>query len=431
MGFLANAIREKRSDFFESASMKNAPDWFIKLVGGASTKSGVSVNERKALGLTAVWSCIKIIAWTTASLPLHTYKKLNPTGKNRATDLFIYNMLHDAPNTEQTSFEWRSMTSAHQNLWGAGISEIEFDANGYPIALWPIPPWCVVPMRTAKKELVYQITVDGTVRYLRPEQVVVFQSLTTSRDYWLSPIGVHRETIGSAMAVREFGALSFGQGTNPAGILTGHWGNEESDESFKKKIKEGYEGLRNSHRLMLLEEGMKFEKIGLPPEDVQYLETRNFDISEIARIYNVPLHLLQNHEKSTSWGTGIEEMNIGFVTFTLLPYLVQWEQELNKKLIYSYNYFVKFSVDGLLRGKMSERFAAYAIGRQWGWYSPNDICEMEDRNPLPGDPKDPAYQGSIYLVPMNMVDARRAGQNPTPIKKEQTEEDPSAPQGKK
>jgi HK97 family phage portal protein len=151
---------------------------------------------------------------------------------------------------------------------------------------------------------------------------------------------------------------------------------------------------------MLLEEGAKFERVGLPPEDAQYLQANSFSVREIARIFNVPLHLIQETEKSTSWGTGIEEMTAGFITYTMRPYFVQWEQELKKKLTDKEDITIEFVIEGLLRGKLSERYQAYALARMWGWLNADDICELENRNPLPGG------QGQVYLDPMNMVNAK-------------------------
>jgi len=405
MGFFVDMIAEKRSDGW-IASLKREIPWLVDMVDGGVTAAGTRVNQENALGLTAVYACVRLIAWVKASLPLFVYKRLDPQGKTRATNLPIYKLLHNNPNPEQTSFEWRSFMSTMQNLWGAGISEIEFGPDGNILALWPIPTWCVEKIRVSRsRQVLYRVTIQGKTFMLRPEQTLVFPALSTSMDSWLSPIAQHRETIGAAKAVKEFGARMIGQGVNPTGILSGlKFPAETSEESLRKKFQEKYEGLGKTGRLMLLEEGTKFERIGLPPQDAQYLETRRFDISEIARIYNVPLHLLQETTGSTSWGSGLEELNMAFVAYCLRPYLVQWEQEINRRLLdNSDQYFSEFLIEGLLRGKQYERFQAYAIARQWGWMCPDDICEIENQNPLPDG------QGKIYLVPMNMVDARNAG----------------------
>lgn len=397
MGFFTDYIVEKRSIPF---GLKGESPWIITDILGTQTKSGAVVNENLALSVSAVWACIRVLAWTQASLPLITYKRLSPRGKKRAIEHKLYKLLHSEPNPEQTSFDFRSLLSVHQNLYGAGIAEIEYK-RGEPVALWPIPPWIVKIAKSEKGNLFYEVNLGVWKKKIPYYKTIVFPSLQSNQYEFKSPIQVHRETVGLSMALTEFGNKTFGQGINPAGVLYHPTRlKEQSEKDIREKFKTSYEGLGNSHRLMLLEEGMKFERIGLPPEDAQYLETRRFSIEEIARIYNVPLHMIQHLEKSTSWGTGIEEMTIGFVTYTLRPYLVQWEQELHRKLfVDDVEHFVEHLVEGLLRGKQSERFSAYATARQWGWMSANDVREIENQNPLPDE------QGNMYLVPMNMTNA--------------------------
>lgn len=371
------------------------------------TSAGVHVNEESSMSITAVYSCVRLIAWALASLPLHVYAETE-NGKQKAKSHPLYRMLHTSPNDEQTSFKWRELMYTHMNLWGAGISEIEFNRFGEPVNLWPIPPWRVRPIRDKKtKKLVYRVRVsEDEEKDLLPFQVLVVSALSTSADSWMSPIQVHRETVGAAVAVKDFGARTFGQGTNPAGIIT-HPGKfkETSEQSLKEKFA-GYSGLGNSHRLMLLEDGVVYKRIGLPPEDAQYLETRQFDISEFARIYNIPLHLLQSHEKSTSWGSGLEELNTALVTYTLTPYIVQTEQEITKKLILDNTHYPKFQLSGLLRGKLLDRYESYRIAREAGILSANECRELEDMNRIEGD------EGDMYTMPLNMQNAKFALEKP-------------------
>lgn len=364
------------------------------------TKSGARVNEKTALSVTTVYACVRIISWTLAGLPIITYRRLKPKGKERATDHRVYKILHNSPNPEMTPFKYKALTSIHQNLYGAGISEIEFDKAGQPVALWPLPPWRVKPFRTTKKALVYKVWLpNGNTQNLAAHQVVVFEALQTHSDRWLSPIGVHRETVGMALALKEFGALTFGQGTNPASqlIFPGKFPEEMSSESHRNTLAEKYQGLSKSHRLMFTEHGAKFEKVGLPPADAQYLESQNHTVAEIARMFNVPLFLLNLLEKATTYGKGLEEIMRGFVNFGLTPYFVQWEQEFNKKLIFEDVFFNEFLFDALLRGNIKDRYAAYASGRMWGHLNVDEIRELENRNPLPDN------EGQPYLSPSNMI----------------------------
>lgn len=394
MGYFSR--QERRST---PAPLSSPPDWLVDFWGGGVTKAGVAVNEQNALSLSPVWAAINLIADTMGIFPLHIYRNANPTTKEWALNHPLYHILHDEPNEYMTAFDWRYKMASNQLVYGAGISEIEFDKHGQPIALWPIPTPRVISVKTASGRLAYQVTDDrGTIRILPPNQLLIFRFWPKKDGGWLSPVAVHRETIGSALAVREFGARTFGQGTNPAGIVSGIPSNLTEDS--KKLLEDNlarYKGLGQSHSIISLEGGIKFERVGLPPEDAQYLETRKFDTSEIARIYRVPLFLLQEHEKSTSWGSGISEMKEAFVVFTMMKYCIQWEQEINKKLLDGNGiFYCKFSMDGLLRGALKDRMGAYEIGSRMGIYSINEIREMEDMNPIDG------ATGDARFVPMNM-----------------------------
>lgn len=407
MGFLANFISEKRSSGgFDDAikAFMSGSDLFAPI-----TKSGARVNEDISISLTSIWACVNIISRIMASMPLHIYKNLKPSGKEKATDHPVFDLLYINPNPEQTSYDWRVLMYRHMLLWGAGISEIEFNRVGEPVALWPIPPWKIRAKRTnTDNTLYYEVDVKEGKKNLLPYQVLILPFFTVEAGAWLSPIGVHRETVGAALAVKEFGASVFGQGTNPSGILSGvkfKGGDNEAD--FRKKYKEGYEGLGNSHRLMLLEEGVTFSRVGLPPQDAQYLQTRQFDIAETARIYNMPLFMLQDHEKQTSWGSGIEEQKSGLVDFTLVPIAVQTEQEIRKKLLFNdKEYFAKFNFNSLLRGKFSERIEGYVKSVNNGLMDLDEVQELEDRNPLPNG------LGKIRFVPLNLQSIEYANRDP-------------------
>jgi hypothetical protein len=219
----------------------------------------------------------------------------------------------------------------------------------------------------------------------------------------LSPIAMAREAIGLSIAAETFGASFFGNGLNPGGVAEHPQKlSPEAHARLKESLNEKYEGLGKAHRLMLLEEGMKFTKVGIAPEEAQFLETRKFQVADIARLYGVPPHMIGDTEKTSSWGTGVEQQGIGFVVYTMRPYLVSWEQETSSKLIAPKDrrdYFPEFAVDGLLRGDIKSRYGSYAVGRQWGWLSVNDVRELENMNPIDG--------GDIYVTPLNMTDATK------------------------
>jgi HK97 family phage portal protein len=413
MSFLSSLIGGNNQRSGESViSIKNPPSWFVKMMGGGPTSSGIDVDEKVALTLSAVYSAVDIISKVIATMPIHLNRRINPRGKAREDMSPLYAMVHDAPNDEQTAYAWKRLTINNMLLWGVGASEIEF-VNGKPAKLWPIPPWRLRPMRSKTKKtgrysLYYEFTdVDGSKIEFAPWQLLVFSTMQTD-DKFLSPIGVHRETIGAALAVREYGAKTFGSGINPAGILSGlRFSDEDTEESISQKYTIPYQGLNGNKRLMLLEENVKFERIGLPPEDAQYLETRKADIADIARIYGIPLYMLAEIDKQTSWGTGVEEQKNGFMTFTTLPICTQVEQELNKKLLKNDpQLFYEFLMSGIMRGVLKDRVEAYYKRWQMGSLSPDDIRDFENENPLPDG------TGNVYLVPVNMQSIEFAKDKP-------------------
>jgi len=424
---ISSLFSEKRSGASFSAS--NLPKHLEQIFGGGSTASGMAVNEKKALSLTAVWACVSIISRTMATMPLPVYRRTDSKNKEVAYDSPLYTLLQRKPNTEQTAYQWRSLMAVHMLLWGAGISWIEFDRKGQPIGLWPIPPWRASPERTKNGDLVYKVNLpDGKTKIFQSSEVVVFASMSTSADRWMSPIQVHRETIGAALVVNEFGAKTFSDGVNPAGIISGvQFGTPEHQKTLKANYSQ-YEGLGNSHKLMLIEEGSKFEKVGLPPQDAQYLETRAFAVSDVGRMYQVPNLKLNVTDGSSNWGTGIEEQNIAFLSDSILPYATMWEQELENKLFFNKRrfpaLFPEFNMDGLLRANMKARTESFTKRMQAGTLSQDDWRAKENENPLPDG------LGGHYYMQLNMSTLDRiidgtAGKDPSkePETKETNEGD--------
>jgi HK97 family phage portal protein len=426
--------------------------WLARQMGGMVTNAGTHINNDNVYGLSAVYCCIRLLAWTIANLPLHTFKKL-PKGQEKAYDNPLYGLLHDSPNPEQSAFEFESLMTVNQMGWGAGVAEIERDPiTRRPIALWPIPTYCVTPRRTpGQKLLIYEVNAGGTIykpyqrldgisEYIWPEDLIIFPALTSTRDEWRSPVTTHRETFGYAMALKEFGSKTFGQGVNPAGIISVENPLSETAEANLIKALEGYTGLARSNRLMYLNAGVKFERIGLPLQDAQFIENQRMQIAEAARIFCIPLFLLNETEKSTTWGSGLEELNSSFVTYSLSPLLVQREQELTKKLFrttdisgkVTTDFFPKYNVDALLRGKLLDRYMAYSVGRQNTFLSPDDCREKEDMNPLPNG------EGERYDTPLNLANvdiadkiAQMKSQKPEPAKPgEKPKPNEGTPKGK-
>lgn len=400
MGLLDRIFqREEKRDL----SLTNYAQW-VELGLTSRVASGISVTENSALTSSAVFGCVRVLAETVASLPLIVYQRVGE-GKERAPDHYLYNLLHDRPNEFMTSFEFRETLMGHLTLWGNAYTEIEYDARGRTRQLWPLRP---------DRMLRVEMTADGrrAYQYMLPSGETVWLS---DNNVWhlrgfggdglngYSVIRLMRESIGLGLAAESFGARFFGNDARPGGILE-HPGvlGEEAHKRLRESWESRHGGLSGSHRVAILEEGLQYKQIGIPPEDAQFLETRRFQVIEIARAFRVPPHMLGDLERATF--SNIEHQSIDFVVHTIRPWLVRWEQSIQQRLMLAEErerFYAEFLVDGLLRGDTQTRYQAYAVGRQNGWLSANDIRELENMNPVEG--------GDVYLVPLNMVPAGEAG----------------------
>jgi HK97 family phage portal protein len=363
--------------------------------------SGVDVSEFTALNYSAVWAAVQCIAGDVGSLPLVLYKRVGD-GKEPLRDHPTYRLLHDQPNPDMTAVVFRETLQAHLLTWGNAYAEIEWRGDGRPNALWPIEPNRVTPERTAGGGLRYKVQgYNKADVYFAPEDMLHIPGLGFDGTCGYSVIQKARESVGLGIAMERFGGAFFGNGTTFGGILT-HAG--RLSDAARKNIRESFnakhQGVHRAHNFALLEEGMTYTPLGVPPDDAQFLETRKFQITEIARWFQIPPHMLADLERATF--SNIEQQQIDYYTRTLRRWLVRWEQEINRKLVLQQGtQFVEHVIDGLLRGDIESRYAAYAVGRQWGWLSADDVRSKENMNPLPSD------AGKIYLVPINMAPADR------------------------
>jgi len=365
-----------------------------ELFGGASTDSGVSVTPDSALTYSAVYAAVRCIAESVSSLPLNLYERLPGGGKMHAKANPLHTLLHDEPNPEMTSLQWREASMAHLLLWGNSYTEIVRDLEGNAVELWPIDPTTVTPKRTDSGELYYELNRGKD--FLTAANMLHIPGLSFDGISGMSPISLARQSIGLSMAIESFGAGYFGRGARPGGVLTfpGQL-SPEARQNLRRSFEELHAGGANSHRVALLEAGLKWEAIGVPPDDSQFLQSREFQIIEVARWFNLPPNKLKDLSK-TSYNS-LEQMEISFVVDTLRPWLVRWEQQLNRKLIRPKDkgsFFFEHNVDGMLRGDQASRYTAYSVGRNWGWLSVNEIRERENQNPIEG--------GDVYMVPLNM-----------------------------
>lgn len=376
------------------------------------TTSGKNVNEMTALQTTAVYACVRILAEAIASLPIHVYKYTDE-GKEQDVNHQLYYLLHDEPNPDMTSFVFRETLMTHLLIWGNAYAQIIRDGRGQVLALYPLLPDRVSVKRDDKGELyyVYQRSEEDNPNFkdkgniiLKKSEVLHVPGLGFDGLIGYSPIAMAKNAVGMTLATEEYGASFFANGANPGGVLE-HPGILKDPSKVRDSWNQVYQGTNNSHKVAVLEEGMSYKTIGIPPNEAQFLETRKFQINEIARLYRIPPHMVGDLEKSSF--SNIEQQSLEFVKYTLDPWVVRFEQAFQKALLLSdekKNYFIKFNVDGLLRGDYQSRMNGYAIGRQNGWLSTNDIRRLEDMNPLSKE-----EGGDLYLVNGNMTKLEDAG----------------------
>ena len=376
------------------------------------TTSGKPVNEHTAMQMTAVYSCVRILAEAVAGLPLHLYKYTASGGKEKALFHPLYFLQHDEPNPEMSSFVFRETLMTHLLLWGNAYAQIIRNGKGEVIALYPLMPNRMRVDRDSKGELYYSYTrysdeapaINGMTVTLRPSDVLHIPGLGFDGLVGYSPIAMAKNAIGLAMATEEYGAKFFANGAAPGGVLE-HPGTIKDPQKVKESWNMAYQGSSNAHRVAVLEEGMKYQPIGISPEQAQFLETRKFQINEIARIFRVPPHMVGDLEKSSF--SNIEQQSLEFVKYTLDPWVIRWEQAISRSLLRTDEkklLFAKFNVDGLLRGDYTSRMNGYAIGIQNGFMCPNDARALEDMDLIPDE-----LGGNKFLCNGNMVDLARAG----------------------
>lgn len=393
-------------------------------MGGSS--AGKNVNERSAMQMTAVYSCVRILAEAVAGLPLHLYRYKEDGGKERAIDANLYHLLHDEPNKEMSSFIFRETLMTHLLLWGNAYAQIIRNGKGEVVALYPLMPNKMQVDRDENGELYYIYTrsseeaktMEGATVYLTPRDVLHIPGLGFDGLVGYSPIAMAKNAIGLAIATEEYGAKFFANGAAPSGVLE-HPGTIKDPSRLRENWNSIFGGSANSGKVAVLEEGMKYTPISISPEQAQFLETRKFQIDEIARIFRVPPHMVGDLEKSSF--SNIEQQSLEFVKYTLDPWVIRWEQSLSRSLLNEdekRKYFFKFNLEGLLRGDYESRMSGYATARQNGWMSANDIRELENLDKIPAEDG-----GDLYLINGNMLPLNKAGAYANTEKEDKTDEE--------
>jgi HK97 family phage portal protein len=379
-------------------------------VGGSS--AGKIVTERSAMQMTAVYACVRILSEAVAGLPLQLYRYNDEGGKEKALDHPLYRLLHDEPNPEMSSFVFRETLMTHLLLWGNAYAQIIRNGKGEIVALYPLMPNKMTVSRDENGQLyyTYQKSTDELPKdnnylvTLHPSDVLHIPGLGFDGLVGYSPIAMAKNAIGLAIATEEYGSKFFANGAAPSGVLE-HPGTIKDPARVRDSWQATFGGSGNSNKIAVLEEGMKYTPISISPEQAQFLETRKFQINEIARIFRVPPHMVGDLDKSSF--SNIEQQSLEFVKYTLDPWVIRWEQSIQRILLTpeeKKTYFVKFNVEGLLRGDYQSRMTGYATARQNGWMSANDIRELENMDRIPAE-----EGGDLYLVNGNMLPLEKAG----------------------
>lgn len=360
------------------------------------TYSGRRVSPQLAMQLTAVFSCVRVLAESVGMLPCSLYEQLE-TGNRRAVRERLNRLLSVNPNNYMTPQEFWELLIACLCLRG-NFYAYKVKALGEVVELLPLDPSSVTPKLNSKWEPEYQVTFpDGRHDTLTQDDIWHVRIFTLDGLTGLSPIAYAKQTVGLGLATEEHGSRLFGNGAVTSGVLqTDQYLKDDAWERLKTDFENRHQGLANAHKPMILEMGLKWQQISMTSEDAQFLETRKFQLEEICRIFRVPLHMIQNTDRATF--NNIENLGIGFINYSLVPYLTRIEQRINAGLVKPSKqgvFYAKFNAGALLRGDMKSRFDAYATGINWGIYSPNECRELEELNPREG--------GDIWLTPMNMT----------------------------
>ena len=400
------------------------------------TNSGERVDEKSALQIATVYACVRLLAETIASLPLHLYRFTEKgDGKERATDHPLYKILYRQANPEMTSFSFREAMMMHLLLWGNAYAQIVRDGKNGILGLYPLLPENVEIDRAENGDLFYTYhaytdEVPGEHNkdiIFQRDEILHIPGLGFNGLVGFSPIAMMKNALGTTLAVEKYGSAFFKNGAQPSGVLE-HPGVLKNPEKLRENWSEIYGGPGNAHRVAVLEEGMAYKAISLPPEDSQFLSTRQFGVNEICRIFRVPPHLVQDLEHATF--ANIEHQSIDFVVHTLTPWLVRFEQAIVKDLLLEKEqdeYFPKFNVDGLLRGDYQSRMRGYATGISNGFLSPNDCRRLENMNLIPAE-----QGGDDYYLNGGYVKLQDAGQQQVaqPVPAQEPDEEESNPEEK-
>ncbi len=383
----------------EVADLQSKAKWISDALGGRTTEAGTYVTPNSAMGLTAYYACLRAISEDIGKLPLKVYKRLAPRGKREAPEHPAYGLLHDAPNTDMTALAFRETLTHFALGWGGGFAEIVRNGRGNPVALYPLHPDRIRFRRDPQDQLYYEVRESAiSVKWiaLPQDRMLHIHGLSAEgiSGYVLSVLA--KEAIGLGMQAEKFGARFFQNDARPGGVLK-HPGvlKDTSRDNLRRTWGEMHQGAAAAHKVAILEEGMEWQTMSIPPEEAQFIATRQFQVEDVARWFRMPPHKIGHLLRSTF--SNIEHQSLEYVGDTLMPWLVRWEQELKRKLFMpgDSDYFAEHVIGGLLRADAASRAEYYRVRFNIGSLSPNDIRELENENPVEG--------GDTYYIPVNMM----------------------------
>lgn len=399
-----------------SGHQRKGADWsggWVSNVVGRQSSAGTMVNTETALAVGALRACVTLLAESVAQLPCELYRRDDQGGRQRATDHPLYDVIHSQPNRKDTSFEYYEQGMGALALEGNEFSLIDRDAAGYPTELIPVHPKKTRVLKGPDGLPYFELLEHGG-EIVPARMMHHVKAFSIDGFVGLSPIATNADAIGLALATEQHAAAVFQRGTTMSGVIqrpkeASPIADQAKVDRLLEKFAERHSGLRNMFSVALLQEGMEYKSLAMDNEKAQLLESRNFGVIEVCRLYKVPPHMIQQLDKATF--NNIEHQGLQFVIYTLLPWIKRKEAAMMRDLLLPAerkNLYIEFNVQGLLRGDMKSRYDAYAQGRQWGWLSVNDIRRLENMPPIPG--------GDRYLTPMNMTDSQKIGEslNATP-----------------
>lgn len=393
-----------KSAFVRQLSLQEPEGW---RPSAQVADSGEVVSDATVLGLSAVWACTNLLAGTIGSLPLMAYRATDG-GREVARDHPLFRLLHDSPNYDQTALDFWEFLAASLELWGNAYAAKERSGSGALVALVPIRPDLVSVRRLSDGALEYRWTEDGRHNVRRDDGVLHIRGFGGNPLGGMSTLHFGRQAFGLARAVDRAASTTFKNGMRPSGVLTfKEWLTTEKRELAETALVDKFVGAQNAGRPMILEGDTKWQQLTINPEDAQMLESRRFSVEEICRFFGVPPHMVGHTEKSSSWGTGLEQQTLAFQKFTLRRRLKRIEQALNKQLLTpaerSRGMYVEFNIEGLLRGDSASRSNFYQSGLSNGWLTINEVRERENLSPVDG--------GDVPRLQMQNVPITEAGSN--------------------